>query len=238
MKPFFEELDYRQTPMGELILQHRRVLSLKGKEVYEVKLNGEYLMSSLFYEAEVALADIALQKLSGSGWDVAVGGLGLGYTAAAALQYGQVSHLVVIEALAPVIEWHERGLVPNSDVLRRDERCVFYNADFFALARQNGFDPEIPDRRFDAILVDIDHSPDFLLHESHGGFYSPGGLQRIQSFLKPGGVFALWSNDAPEDDFRRVLSDVFDSAEGHVITFDNPLQATTSENGIYLALKA
>ncbi len=70
--------------MGELILQRRTLLSLNGREVYEIRLGEEYLMSSLFHDAEVALANIGLGELGGEGWDVVVGGLGLGYTAAAA----------------------------------------------------------------------------------------------------------------------------------------------------------
>ncbi|MFP4571878.1 MAG: hypothetical protein ACLFNW_02790 [Desulfobacterales bacterium] len=60
MNPLFEELDYRKTPMGELVLRRRRILSLKGKIVYEVKLGDKYLMSSLFHAAEQALARTAL----------------------------------------------------------------------------------------------------------------------------------------------------------------------------------
>jgi spermidine synthase len=109
----FEELDYCTTAMGELVLQRRRVLALDGAEAVEVKLNGEYLMSSLFHVAEDELARQGLGVLGGDGWEVVVGGLGLGYTAAAALAFPQVARLVVVEALEPVIDWHRRGLVPN-----------------------------------------------------------------------------------------------------------------------------
>ncbi|MFO7931956.1 MAG: spermidine synthase [Desulfosalsimonas sp.] len=235
MNPLFEELDYRQTPMGELVLRRRRMLSLKGMTVYEVKLGDEYLMSSLFHASEEALAETAFNELRGGGWDVAVGGLGLGYTAAAALKFEQVKRLVVIEALEPVIDWHNRDLVPNSEILTRDPRCIFHHADFFELARTSGFDPDTPGREFDAILLDIDHSPEFLLTAGHGDFYTAEGMQRLASFLKPGGVFALWSNDPPHDEFIRMLSGVFDRAEGRVIEFKNPIQDTVSANGIYLA---
>ena len=90
MKPPFEELDFRRTRLGELVLQRRRVLALDGAEAIEVKLNGEYLMSSLFHVAETELAKIGLGTLKGGGWEVVVGGLGLGYTAAAALAFPQV----------------------------------------------------------------------------------------------------------------------------------------------------
>ena len=235
MKPQFEELDSQDTHMGELSLRRRRIRLLNDKEVYEIKLGQEYLMSSLFHEAEVALADMGLGCLDGDGWDVVVGGLGLGYTAAAALKFKQLRRLIVVEALAPVIDWHKRGLVSQEIQLSTDSRCVFCHADFFSLARQHGFDTAVPGRRFDAILLDIDHSPDFWLHPSHAGFYSEEGLRQLKSFLKPQGVFALWSNDPPADAFLNILSGVFTDVQGHSIQFDNPLQQSTSTSGVYVA---
>jgi hypothetical protein len=131
----FEELDYQQTALGELILRRRQALALGGREIFEVKLNDEFLMSSLFHDGEVALTDLGLAELTGQGWDIVVGGLGLGYTAAAALKYDQVARMIVVEALAPVIEWHQRELVPNGTLLSKDARCRYYHEDFFALAR-------------------------------------------------------------------------------------------------------
>ena len=100
----FEELDYQRTVMGDLILRRRLALEADGREIFEVKLNDEYLMSSLFHEGEVALADLSLAGLSGEGWDIVVGGLGLGFTAAAVLKYEPVARMIVVEALAPVID--------------------------------------------------------------------------------------------------------------------------------------
>ena len=60
MSAFFAELDFRQTPLGELTLRRRRVAALDNLDVYEVKLGESYLMSSLFHEVEVALADLGL----------------------------------------------------------------------------------------------------------------------------------------------------------------------------------
>ena len=238
MTPLFEEIDYRNTAMGELILRRRRMVALDGQPVYEVKLGEEYLMSSLFHTSEVALANIGLEALSGSGWDVVVGGLGLGYTAAAALEFEQVKRLIVVEALVPVIDWHRQSLVPNGETLNNDPRCIYHSADFFALARTDGFDPEKPGHQFDAILLDIDHAPDYLLDASHGDFYTETGMQRLKSFIAPGGVFALWSNDPPDDGFLVILSRVFARAESRVIEFENPLQQSRSENSIYLACNA
>lgn len=231
----FEELDYCKTRLGELVLQRRRVLALDGAEAYEVKLNGEYLMSSLFYAAEVELSRLGLEALSGRNWEVVVGGLGLGYTAAATLAFPQVSRLVVVEALEPVINWHQRALVPTGKTLSDDPRCSYVNADFFALARGAGFDPARPGHCWDAVLLDIDHTPSQLLNSAHADFYSEAGLRRLKGFLKPRGVFALWSNDDPDEAFLATLRKVFGNAEGHVVAFDNPLTQVKSSNGIYVS---
>jgi spermidine synthase len=118
----FEELDFRQTALGELILRRRRIHSLGGIDVYEVKLGEDFLMSSLFHEVEVALSHLGLGELEGERWDVVVGGLGLGYTAVAALEHREVASLLVIDALQPVIDWHQQGIVPLGPQLTGDPR--------------------------------------------------------------------------------------------------------------------
>ena len=167
MSRLFEELDYRQTPIGALSLRRRRELSL-GVDVFEIKLGDEFLMSSLFTASEIALARLGLAALvrpeSNEALDVVVGGLGLGYTAQAVLEHKTVGSLIVVEALQPVIDWHVAGLVPLGRELAAEPRCRFVLGDFFALAASPaGFDAASPGRAFDAVLVDIDHSPDALL---------------------------------------------------------------------------
>jgi len=232
----FAELDFRSTPLGDLSLRRRRVGALDDLEVFEVKLGDDFLMSSLFHEVEVALADLGLAALDGGEWDVVVGGLGLGYTAVAALKNPAVRELIVVDALAAVIDWHRRGLVPLGPRLTGDPRCRFVHADFFALAASaEGFDPGASGRRFHAILLDIDHSPRNLLHPRHGTFYSPAGLRAVAAHLERGGVFALWSDDPPDDDFLRSLRAVFATAHAHVVTFANPLLDRESASTVYVA---
>lgn len=233
--PYLEELDHRTTPMGDLVLQRRRIRSLGGREVYEVKLGEHYLMSSMFHASEVALTTLGLGALDGDAWDVVVGGLGLGYTAAAALDFEQTQRLLIVEAHDAVIDWHQRQLVPNGQRLEEDPRASYHHADFFALARGDvGFDPDHDGKRYDAILLDIDHTPSHVLDPSHQDLYTEAGLRRLQRFLKPGGVFALWSNDPPDDVFLALLERTFAQAEGHPIEFDNPLQDNTATCGVYV----
>jgi spermidine synthase len=234
----FEELDYRKTPLGELTLRRRRVLSLDGIEIFEVKLGEAFLMSSLFHDVEVALADLGLAELDREACDVVVGGLGLGYTAVAALEHEAVRSLLVVEALDPVIEWHRRGLVPLGAQLTADPRCRLIQGDFFALANsEEGFDPCEAGRLFHAVLLDIDHSPRNLLHPRHGAFYEPEGLRKLASHLRPGGVFALWSDDPPDDEFVATLDAVFVQSRAHVVRFPNPLLGHESASTVYVARK-
>ena len=235
----FEELDYRETALGALSLRRRRMLSLGGIEIYEVKLGDAFLMSSLFHEVEEALAHRGLAELKGGSWDVVVGGLGLGYTAAAALEHREVASLLIVDALEPVIEWHQRGLVPLGEKLTGDSRTRMLHADFFERAQSaEGFDPEQPGRKFHAVLLDIDHSPRDLLHPRNAAFYQADGLRALAAHLHYGGVFALWSDDPPEEDFLGLLGNAFATARAHVVTFPNPLTESDSASTVYVACTA
>ncbi|WP_436762140.1 spermidine synthase [Streptosporangium sp. V21-05] len=238
MSARFEEIDWRPTPIGAISLRRRREPSL-GVDVYEIKLDDDFLMSSLFTVAEIELARLGLAALPGTDLDVAVGGLGLGYTAQAVLEDSRVRSLVVIDALGEVIEWHERELLPVGARLMSDSRCRLVHGDFFAMVASGaGLDPETPDRRFHAVLVDIDHTPRHVLHPSHAALYTPEGLRRLAGHLRPGGVFALWSDDPPDPDFTAVLAEAFASTRAHVVTFPNPLRGGESANTVYVATNA
>ena len=222
--------------MGAVSLRRRLDPALRI-EVYEVKLGDEFLMSSLFTVAEIELARLALAELAADGLDVVVGGLGLGYTARAVLEDPRVRSLTVVEALAEVIDWHERELLPLADQLTSDRRSRLVHGDFFAMAGAAGFDPEVPGRRVHAIVVDIDHSPRHVLHPGHASFYTPEGLRRVAGHLHPGGVLALWSNDPVDDDFLAVLAQVFRTSTAHVVAFHNPLQGREATNTVYVAMR-
>ncbi|MGB2411207.1 MAG: spermidine synthase, partial [Candidatus Puniceispirillaceae bacterium] len=94
MSKLFEELDYRKTQLGELILRRRRILAM-DRDVVEVILNDEHLMSDMFTASEIALADIPMDRMAVAAPDILVGGLGLGYTADAVLGHDQARSLSV-----------------------------------------------------------------------------------------------------------------------------------------------
>ncbi len=248
----FEELSWCETPMGPISLR-RRTDPLLEVDVYEVKLGDEFLMSSLFTVAEVELARLGLAALPTRAHhgddsvdtveivdaidaiDVVVGGLGLGYTAYTVLEDPRVRSLVVVEALREVIEWHEHGLLPDTAGLASVPRGRLVHGGFFGMTSGAGFDPLLPRRAFDAVLVDIDHTPRHVLHPSHSAFYTRAGLQNLARHLHPGGVFALWSDDPPDVDFQAVLGQVFTNEVAHVVTFPNPFTREDSANTVYVA---
>jgi len=242
LNPRFQELGYRPTPMGVISLR-RRWDPLVGEDVYEIKLDDDFLMSSAFTAAEVEVARLALAELRAApgaeppdGYDVVVGGLGLGHTALTVLDDPGVRSLLVVEALGEVVDWHRDGLIPAGAVLGADPRCRLACGDFFARALgAEGLDPSTPGRRFHAVVVDIDHSPRHLLNPSHAPFYEPEGVRRLAGSLYPGGVFALWSNDPPDADYEEVLRQVFTGVRSEVVTFASPYQEGPASNTVYLA---
>jgi spermidine synthase len=160
--------------------------------------------------------------------------LGLGYTAVAALDDPRVQSLTVVEALPEVVGWHQRRLLPLADRLVEDPRTRLVVADFFGTVG-TGLPLDDGPADFDVLLVDIDHSPRHVLDISHAVFYSAAGLRRMKQRIRSGGVFALWSDDPPDDDFMALLEGAFATAAAHVVTFDNFLTGGTSANTVYVA---
>jgi spermidine synthase len=229
MGRLIEELDYRETPMGPLILRRRWVAAIDA-DVVEVILGDEHLMSSLFTVGETELAVRGLAAAGPGPLRVVVGGLGLGYTARAALADERVSSVDVVDALAPVIEWHEAGLVPLGESLGQEPRCHLKLGDFFGW-----FDtPRPPAERYDVVLLDIDHSPRNLLHPDHARFYAEDGLKRLRDGIAAGGIFAMWSDEGPDAAFTTVLEAVFSNVRAEVVAFDNPLTGGASTCTIYV----
>lgn len=229
--PLFEELDYAPTPLGPVSLRRRREPRL-DRDVLEVLLRDEHLMSDVFIASEVALADEALAGLPRRPLSVVVGGLGLGYTARAAMADARVVRCRVVEYLSPVIGWHRDGLAPLGPGLFADDRFEVAEGDFFAMAAGAGFGE--PGERFDAVLIDIDHAPDRLLG-AYRGFYSPAGLAALARHVAPGGVAALWSDDRPDARITAHFAQAFAEARAVPVVWENPYSGEPFTQTIYIA---
>ncbi len=240
MSLLFEEIDSQSTSLGEISLRRRRLPVFGDTDIYEVKLGDEFLMSSMFVEAEEALSTLGLATVHGDELTVVVGGLGLGYTAVAALKDQRISELLVVDALDTVIGWHKDELVPLGKILNADARNRYVLGSFFDLATEpsKGFDPDSAGKKVDAILLDIDHSPSEFLNSKNASFYNTQSLVLMAEQLKPEGVFAMWSQNLPDESFETLLKTVFATVNSHVVSFQNPFQGVESTNSVYVCVKA
>ena len=168
---------------GELRLTQRGdefSISLKGV--------GGILMTSRVHGSEVALADLGCAHIAGKeNTKVLVGGMGMGFTLAAALKALSTSSKVVVAELVPeVIEWNKGLLGECADRPLNDQRVVVHLGDVAELFKSK-------QATYDAVLLDVDNGPESFTHANNNKLYSSDNLQAIQQTLKSGGVLAIWS---------------------------------------------
>lgn len=226
--PRLKILDYCETALGVLCLRRRELLSRPGTIVTEVTLDHEFLMSSYNTESENALAAIAIEWHGDRELNVLVGGLGLGYTAHAALACPEVVDVEVLELLPQVIDWLSRDLVPLAPLLNSEPRLRVTLGDVF----EHLANP--PLKRYDAILIDVDHSPDELLDPRNRSFYTVAGLTHVRGHLAAGGVIAVWSS-GPSETFARSLAEVFSEVKLETICWRNDLIDRDQRDDLFLA---
>lgn len=171
---------------GEIALARRG-------DVVELIVDGAFAMDTVDTSTEVALATLALARLRGERLRVLVGGLGLGFTLRALLDDPRVAHVEVVELHAPLVAWARAGLVPTLDGLLDDPRVTLTLGDVLDVA------PALPAGALDAVLLDVDNGPGFLIHAGNADVYRTAFLAAAVRALAPGGVLAVWSADpAPE----------------------------------------
>jgi spermidine synthase len=223
-------LAYSPSPIGAICLRRRELLASPGTIVTEITVDQHLLMSSHHTESERALSRLALQHHEGSeGLDVLVGGLGLGYTAKEALDSPAVAHVNTVEFLPQVLEWFRDGLVPLSEEMNADPRLELTQGDIYAMLA------EPPERRYDLILIDVDHSPDEPLAEANATFYTEKGLEQAKQHLSPGGLLGVWSY-ADSSPFEKSLRAVFPRVGVEPVRFENELTDELETNWLFLAI--
>jgi spermidine synthase len=221
----FEVIDHVDTPLGTFILR-RRTTPVEG--VIELSLDHQFLMSSAVTVSECALATRAIEMHGGTQLDVMIGGLGLGYTAKAALDSDRVAFVEVVEVVEGIISWVTAGLIPLGKELIADARFHATHDDVFERLRQP------PVTTHDLLLIDVDHSPDERLGESSDSFYAHANLVLAARHLKPGGVFGVWST-SENPAFEAELAKTFKEVRVDPIEFDNETTGWHETNWLFLA---
>lgn len=167
---------------GEEISLHRR-----GEE-FSIRVNGSLLMDSAAHASEDALADIACAKFAAlPRASVLIGGLGMGFTLAAALRKLRADARVSVAEIVPaVVDWNRSPLSHLAGHPLRDRRVTVIERDVALLLRERR-------SAYDAVLQDVDNGPVGLTRESNGWLYSDAGIEAAAAALKPGGLLALWA---------------------------------------------
>ncbi len=178
---------------------------------YVIRIGANALMSSRAHGSEEALAELACARIAGrTNARVLIGGLGMGFTLAAALGSLPANARVVVAELMPaVIEWNRGPLAHLANRPLEDQRVTVHAGDVAAVISNER-------SAFDAILLDVDNGPNGLTRASNDGLYSAAGLAAALRALRVGGVFGVWSV-APDDEFSRRLGRVGFEVEEEIV---------------------
>lgn len=181
-------------------------------DLFSIKIPGRGdLMNSRVHGSEKALAELACAHLSDAAQPrILIGGLGMGFTLAAALQtLGPGAELVVAELVPEVVEWNRTLIGAPAGQPLNDSRSRVYVGDVADLIRQ-------PGDGFDAILLDVDNGPEALVRTENNWLYGPKGIRAMRDALRPNGVLAVWS--ASHDRlFSKLLKDERLHVKEHVV---------------------
>ncbi|WP_338466208.1 spermidine synthase [Novosphingobium sp. ZN18A2] len=190
-----EVLDRAEIPGG------RELHLMRHGADFWIQVGADELMGNLHFHSEQALARMTCERLSSTEGDVLIGGLGMGYTLAAALDvWSPEARIVVAELVPDVVAWAQGPLSHLFAGALDDQRVTLRIADVY---------DEISKTResYDAILLDVDNGPDGLVTLGNERLYCAWGLREAYAALRLGGVLAVWSA-YPDAEFVKRLEAV------------------------------
>lgn len=204
------------------------VLRVRG-DVYELVVDGVFAMDTVDTSTERLLASAALDRLDGTGLRVVVGGLGLGFTLRALLGDARVDRVDVVELEPALVDWLRDGVVPGAERALADPRVRVHTGDVRAVL------PALPPAAVDAVLLDVDNGPSFLVHGGNAPVYEDAFLRACLDRLRPGGVLAVWSSEA-EPALRTRLATLAGGCEEQSLTVER--EGRTFAYALYVARAA
>ena len=192
--------------LSESTMADGTVFSLhKHDGEFYLKYNGFELMSTVYTHSEKMLAEkgcaLLLEGKKGRPDHprVLIGGLGLGFTLKRTLELvGKPATVEVAELMPPLIEWNRTFLVECNGPSLEDPRTQITQGDLYDTLMNK------PDNSYDALLLDIDNTPDDLITEGNNRLYSIKFLEKIKNVLNPNGRVSYWLSE-PAPKFRKLL---------------------------------
>lgn len=176
----WELVDTAHVPEGELELYRK-------DDVFMIRANGLELMNGLGHQSEVAFGQMAAKISGKAAPNILLGGLGLGYTLAAAVrELGGVGHVTVAELSPAVIAWFDR-YVAATVLPQRPPNVTIVASDIGDMVR------EAAGPLYDVIALDVDNGPEALVSPGNAQLYGPTGLYKLGARLTSDGVILLWS---------------------------------------------
>ena len=212
MRPW-ELLDSTQVPGngGELRLFQR------GDE-FSIRIvgRGGELMNSRMHGSEDSLAELTCARLKAcSNPRLLIGGLGMGFTLAAALKHASDNALLEVAELVPaVVEWNKGPLGEHAGYPVNDPRVLVHEGDVARIIKSE-------QNAYDAIMLDVDNGPEGLTHKKNNWLYSMNGLISAYEALRPKGVLAVWSAGPAKDFLQRLRKVGFEVKEVRVFAHGN-----------------
>jgi len=182
MKPY-TKLAETSTPEGESLelFQH--------DESYFISSNGQRLMTSLAHGSEEELARMACQPFRAAKQPkVLIGGLGMCYTLAAAVESlpQKGANFVVAELTEAILEWNKTFMKGMHPGLLDDPRVQVRIKPVQKIMGEAS-------NEYSAIMLDVDNGPSAFHGENNDSLYTLEGIHLAKNALKDGGVLAVWS---------------------------------------------
>lgn len=190
----WELLDSTLVPGGSGALRLYR----RGDE-FSIRVDAYELMNSRVHGSEDALAEIACKRIANRPLpQVLIGGLGMGYTVAAALEILETSAQVVVAELVPaVVAWNRGPLAGLAGNPLEDSRVLVQESDVALILKAE-------EQAYDAIILDVDNGPDGMTRTDNDWLYTRAGLNAAHNALKPSGILSIWSA-SPDPAFSNLL---------------------------------
>ncbi|MDR7303040.1 spermidine synthase [Haloactinomyces albus] len=194
---------------GEIVLTRR-----SGDGALELRVNGVFVMDTVHTSTERLLATTTLDAYYAAAHvrsgtapvRTLIGGLGLGFTLREVLADRRVTRVLVAEIEPALVDWHRRGFVPDTAAAIGDERVELVTGEITDIIAEQ------VSSSWEAILLDVDNGPGYLVYEANAAVYRRDFLTACHRTLAPHGITAIWSAD-PAPELDTVMREVFAAVE-------------------------